>query len=107
MRGIRWIGPLNRSAFGEVYSALDTDRYMHVAIKKVKTIDAPLSLENEVRMLQSCDMPFIVRYFGIEKMDAEIWVCYDGKADCVDRDGVLPLWIDWILFEKRKPVYGG
>ena len=77
---------------------------MHVAIKKVKTIDAPLSLENEVKMLQSCDMPFIVRYFGIEKMDAEIWVCYDGKADCVDRDGVLPLWLCCIVYAQRKPI---
>ncbi|KAK8830358.1 hypothetical protein WA577_006044 [Blastocystis sp. JDR] len=42
-------------------------------------------------MLQSCDMPFIVRYFGIEKMDAEIWIvmeyCHCGSIGSYLRNG--------------------
>ena len=46
------------------------------AIKKVKIIDESLPLENELTTLESCNSPFLVSYYGTEKNDDELWVCF-------------------------------
>ena len=61
--------------FGEVWSARSRKIHLICAAKRVNIIDDCLSVENEIAELKSFNSSCIVKYYGIEKNNEELWVC--------------------------------
>ena len=65
---------LMRSGFGEVFVASNKKDHTLVAVKKVPLNLNEFEINSEVKMLQECNSPYIVRYHDVYKKDRELWV---------------------------------
>ena len=74
MKGILACLGLSRSAFGEVYVALDTASHDLVAIKKVKMVMNEGEIPSESQLLKEFKSKFIVRYYDVIRNENELWV---------------------------------
>lgn len=62
------------SGFGEVFTATNKKDHTTVAVKRVSVALNPAEINNEVKMLQECVSPFIVRYYDVYYSNRELWV---------------------------------
>ena len=95
-------GRITNRGFGEVFVAKNKTSNELVAIKKVKLNVNYEGVENEAELLKDCSSTFIVRYYGVHVVEDELWVRIWVVGNDEDCDGVLPLWIHCMFFEKRK-----
>ena len=70
-----------------------------VVIKKMKMLLSDDEIESESKRLKECQTPFVVKCYDLLQHNDELWVRIGCPPDCVDGDGVLPLWVYWSVFE--------
>lgn len=62
-------------SYGSVYKALHKESGQVLAIKQVP-IDTDLQeIIKEISIMQQCDSPHVVKYYGSYFKDSDLWVC--------------------------------
>jgi serine/threonine protein kinase len=79
---------LGRGAFGVVYSALDLVAHRQVAVKQIdlEATDNLLDIQQEIRMLSTCNHKNITQYYGCFMKGYKLWIImeYLGAGSCSD-----------------------
>lgn len=66
---------LSYRSYGSVYKALHKESGQVLAIKQVP-IDTDLQeIIKEISIMQQCDSPHVVKYYGSYFKDSDLWVC--------------------------------
>ena len=65
---------MRRSAFGEVYKAVDEMSSDYVAMKRMKNAVNTVQLQAESSLLKKCNSKYIVRYITMIPNGNEYWV---------------------------------
>lgn len=68
---------LMRSGFGKVYLAKDRESNDLVVVKVVQYAPDLPPPENESELLKTCTSPFVVKHYGIQRHESELWVVVD------------------------------
>lgn len=63
-------------SYGCVYKARHKATGELLAIKQVPIESDLEELIKEISIMQQCDSPFIVRYFGSYFKNSDLWVCF-------------------------------
>ena len=95
---------MRRSAFGEVYKAVDEMSSDYVAMKRMKNAVNTVQLQAESSLLKECNSKYIVRYYSAISKGNEYWVWFCVVVDGIDCNGVLPLWISCCFHWEWKSV---
>ena len=61
-------------AYGSVYKALHKESGQMLAIKQVPVLQDLQEIIKEISVMQQCDSPYIVKYYGSYFKDKDLWV---------------------------------
>ena len=69
-----------------------------LAIKQVPVDSDLQEIIKEISIMQQCDSPYVVKYFGSYFKNTDLWVSYNGDqssnlVSIIDCDGVLWCWV--------------
>ena len=70
-------------AFGEVWLGRQQNASNYVAIKRVKNKEGTSVIEANAEFFKSCPSSFIVKYYDVKWIGAELWVSgFSVMSDC-------------------------
>lgn len=77
---------LGEGSYGSVYKALYKESGVVVAIKLVPIESDLHEIIKEISIMQQCDSPFVVRYYGSYFKKCDLWICmeYCGAGSVSD-----------------------
>ena len=74
---------MKRRAFGEVWLGRQHNASNYVAIKRVKNQEGTSVIEANAEFFKSCPSSFIVKYYDVKWIGAELWVSgFSVMSDC-------------------------
>ena len=74
---------MKRRAFGEVWLGREKTSKTLVAIKRVKNKEGTSVIEANAEFFKSCPSSFIVKYYYVKWIGAELWVSgFSVMSDC-------------------------
>ena len=74
---------MKRRAFGEVWLGREKTSKTLVAIKRVKNKEGTSVIEANAEFFKSCPSSFIVKYYDVKWIGAELWVSgFSVMSDC-------------------------
>lgn len=79
------------SSYGNVFKAQNKRTGEILAIKTVPVEDELQEIIKEITIMQQCDSPYIVKYFGSYFKNSDLWVSYFKKVPSFISE-VLLLW---------------
>jgi len=62
-------------AYGAVFKAMHKESGQLLAIKQVPVDSDLQEIIKEISIMQQCDSPYVVKYFGSYFKNADLWVC--------------------------------
>lgn len=68
-----FVDPVNRS-YGSVYKALHKESGQVLAIKQVPVDTDLQEIIKEISIMQQCDSPYVVKYYGSYFKNTDLWV---------------------------------
>ena len=71
------------SAYGAVFKAMHKESGQLLAIKQVPVDSDLQEIIKEISIMQQCDSPYVVKYFGSYFKNADLWVCDVCSILCV------------------------
>jgi serine/threonine kinase 3 len=82
---------IGEGAYGAVYKALHKDSGQSLAIKQVPVDSDLQEIIKEISIMQQCDSPFVVKYYGSYFKDTNLWIVmeYCGAGSVADIMRVL------------------
>ena len=69
------------SSYGSVYKALHKASGQILAIKQVPVDTDLQEIIKEISIMQQCDSPYIVKYYGSYFKNTDLWVCIQVYCD--------------------------
>ncbi|XP_067627666.1 serine/threonine-protein kinase hippo [Eurosta solidaginis] len=77
---------LGEGSYGSVYKALHKESSSIVAIKLVPVASDLHEIIKEISIMQQCDSPYVVRYYGSYFKQYDLWICmeYCGAGSVSD-----------------------
>lgn len=66
------------SAYGAVYKAMHKESGQLLAIKQVPVDSDLQEIIKEISIMQQCDSPYVVKYFGSYFKNTDLWVSCGG-----------------------------
>ncbi|KAG4076890.1 hypothetical protein HA402_015877 [Bradysia odoriphaga] len=77
---------LGEGSYGSVYKALHKESGVVVAIKLVPVESDLHEIIKEISIMQQCDSPYVVRYYGSYFKQCDLWICmeYCGAGSVSD-----------------------
>ncbi|XP_058979805.1 serine/threonine-protein kinase hippo-like [Musca domestica] len=77
---------LGEGSYGSVYKALHKESSSIVAIKLVPVESDLHDIIKEISIMQQCDSPYVVRYYGSYFKQYDLWICmeYCGAGSVSD-----------------------
>lgn len=74
---------MKRRCFGEVWLGRQQNASNYVAIKRVKNKEGTSVIEANAEFFKSCPSSFIVKYYDVKWIGAELWVSgFSVMSDC-------------------------
>lgn len=70
---------LGEGSYGSVYKAIHKDSQQILAIKQVPVDTDLQEIIKEISIMQQCDSPYVVKYYGSYFKNTDLWVSLDGK----------------------------
>ncbi|XP_067928118.1 serine/threonine-protein kinase 3-like [Watersipora subatra] len=77
---------IGRGSYGSVYKALHKESGQMLAIKQVPVLQDLQEIIKEISIMQQCDSPYIVKYYGSYFKDKDLWIVmeYCGAGSVSD-----------------------
>lgn len=72
-------------AYGAVFKAMHKESGQLLAIKQVPVDSDLQEIIKEISIMQQCDSPYVVKYFGSYFKNADLWVCNVCSILCMSR----------------------
>jgi serine/threonine kinase 3 len=66
---------LGEGSYGSVFKALHKESEQVLAIKQVPVDTDLQEIIKEISIMQQCDSPFVVKYYGSYFKNTDLWVC--------------------------------
>jgi len=67
---------IGKGSYGTVHRAILKENNLEVAIKKVQVADELHEIIKEIAIMQQCESPFVVRYYGSYFANQSLCDCY-------------------------------
>lgn len=95
------LNKLGEGSYGSVYKAIHKDSRQVLAIKQVPVDTDLQEIIKEISIMQQCDSPYVVKYYGSYFKNTDLWVGMIGRIlkvrdtppsvsfPLIDCDGVL------------------
>jgi serine/threonine kinase 3 len=80
------LGKIGEGSYGAVYKAMHRESGHLLAIKTVPVDTDLQEIIKEISIMQQCDSPYVVRYFGSYFKDTDLWIVmeYCGAGSVSD-----------------------
>lgn len=69
-------------SYGSVFKALHKETGNVLAIKQVPVDTDLQEIIKEISIMQQCDSPFIVKYYGSYFKNSDLWVSHSHNRSC-------------------------
>ena len=95
------LSKLGEGSYGSVYKAIHKESSQVLAIKQVPVDTDLQEIIKEISIMQQCDSPYVVKYYGSYFKNTDLWVrqnlylgfCKDMNCLLSDCDGILRCWL--------------
>ena len=74
------LNKLGEGSYGSVYKAIHKDSRQVLAIKQVPVDTDLQEIIKEISIMQQCDSPYVVKYYGSYFKNTDLWVGSDMLA---------------------------
>jgi serine/threonine protein kinase len=68
-------------SYGSVYKALHKESGQVLAIKQVPVDTDLQEIIKEISIMQQCDSPYVVKYYGSYFKNTDLWVCSNNNTE--------------------------
>jgi|688.fasta_scaffold1138263_1 serine/threonine kinase 3 len=88
-------------SYGSVYKALHKESGQVLAIKQVPVDTDLQEIIKEISIMQQCDSPYVVKYYGSYFKNTDLWVSTDQNKfpKLVTKLGLFSSWLGQIVME--------
>ena len=69
------LSKLGEGSYGSVYKSIHKESRQVLAIKQVPVDTDLQEIIKEISIMQQCDSPYVVKYYGSYFKNTDLWVC--------------------------------
>jgi serine/threonine protein kinase len=84
------LSKLGEGSYGCVYKSIHKESRQVLAIKQVPVDTDLQEIIKEISIMQQCDSPYVVKYYGSYFKNTDLWVCYFISLKILDFQKIGP-----------------
>ena len=71
------LSKLGEGSYGSVFKSIHKESRQVLAIKQVPVDTDLQEIIKEISIMQQCDSPYVVKYYGSYFKNTDLWVCHE------------------------------